>query len=56
MSDERRQRGVEDCPAEWTYSVYIDRELEANELHEVEAHLVRCRACRELVVTLEASR
>lgn len=41
-----------DCPPEWVYSVYIDGELEPNETHAVDAHLVGCRACRELVVAL----
>ncbi|MDJ0853261.1 MAG: zf-HC2 domain-containing protein [Myxococcota bacterium] len=40
------------CFPETTYAFYVDGELSAEELHPVEAHLVSCRRCRELVVAL----
>jgi len=56
MSDER-ERGqpgeASACVPEWTLSVYVDHELEPHEVRSVDAHLVGCRACRELVVTLQ---
>ena len=49
----RTRRSADACPPEWIYSVYVDRELEAVLLHETETHLVSCRSCRELVMSLE---
>jgi cytoskeletal protein CcmA (bactofilin family) len=40
------------CFAELTYAVYVDGELPSEQLRPLEAHLVRCRRCRELVVAL----
>jgi anti-sigma factor RsiW/cytoskeletal protein CcmA (bactofilin family) len=40
------------CFPELTYAIYVDGELPAEEAHPVEAHLVGCRRCRELVVAL----
>ncbi len=49
--DHRSDAGA--CPPEWTFSVYVDRELDPQDVRRVEAHLVRCLACRELVMALE---
>lgn len=43
----------EACPEEWTLSVYADRELDAEETRGVEAHLIGCRGCREVVLALD---
>lgn len=40
------------CPSELSYAVYVDDELTPDERRRVEAHLVGCRTCRELVVAL----
>ena len=40
------------CPPEWTLSVYVDGELDAADMRDVDGHLVGCRACREVVVAL----
>ncbi len=40
------------CFAEFTYSVYVDEELPADERRRVDAHLVGCRSCRVLVSSL----
>ncbi len=40
------------CFPELTYAVYVDGELPADEKRSLEAHLVGCRRCRELVVAL----
>ena len=40
------------CPTELTYAVYLDGELPPEQVRPVEAHLVQCRRCRELVVAL----
>jgi cytoskeletal protein CcmA (bactofilin family) len=53
MRNENGPSEIEGCPPEWTYSVYVDRELEPDELRAVETHLVGCRSCRERVVALE---
>lgn len=41
------------CPSEFTLSVYVDGELEADELRRSEVHLVSCRECRNRVVALQ---
>ncbi len=40
------------CFPERTYSIYADGELAPDERRPVESHLVGCRRCRELVVSL----
>ena len=40
------------CFPEMTYAIYVDGELPAEQRRPLEAHLVGCRRCRELVVTL----
>lgn len=40
------------CFPELRYALYADDELSPDERHAVEAHLITCRACRELVVQL----
>jgi cytoskeletal protein CcmA (bactofilin family)/anti-sigma factor RsiW len=40
------------CFDELTIAIYADAELPQERLHEVEAHLMSCRACRERVVQL----
>lgn len=40
------------CFPEHTYATYADGELAPQELRPLEAHLVQCRRCRELVVAL----
>jgi len=40
------------CFPESTYAFYLDGELAPDERRPVEAHLVRCRSCRALVVAL----
>ena len=40
------------CFPEWIYSVYVDGELADAEKRPVEAHLISCQACRELIVAL----
>ncbi len=40
------------CFPEFTYSVYVDDELSTEERRGVDAHLVGCRTCRELVSLL----
>jgi len=42
------------CPAEPTLLRYADAELRGDALHELEAHLVGCRACRSRVVALQS--
>ena len=42
------------CPSEFTWSVYVDGELEADDLRRSEMHLVGCRECRTRVVALES--
>lgn len=56
MTDETsipRPRGSEGCLPEWIYSVYVDRELEPDEMRNVAAHLESCPACSQLVTALE---
>ena len=43
----------DECLPEWIYSIYVDRELEPVEMRAVDAHLVRCRTCRERVMALD---
>jgi cytoskeletal protein CcmA (bactofilin family) len=40
------------CLPEAVYSVYVDGELPPQKVRDVEAHLVRCRDCRALVLAL----
>jgi cytoskeletal protein CcmA (bactofilin family)/anti-sigma factor RsiW/branched-subunit amino acid transport protein len=40
------------CFPELTYAIYVDGELAAEERRPVEAHLIGCLRCRELVVAL----
>jgi cytoskeletal protein CcmA (bactofilin family)/anti-sigma factor RsiW len=40
------------CFPELTYAIYVDGELPPDEARPLEAHLVGCRRCRELVVAL----
>jgi len=40
------------CLPEWTYSIYLDGELDNAEKRRVESHLVGCQACRRLIVAL----
>ena len=40
------------CPSEFTWSVYVDSELEGEELRTAEIHLVSCRSCRSQVMAL----
>jgi anti-sigma factor RsiW len=40
------------CFPELSYAVYVDGELPPDEAQSLEAHLVGCRHCRELVVAL----
>jgi len=40
------------CPPASTYARYLDAALSRDESHSVEAHLVQCRRCRELVLAL----
>jgi cytoskeletal protein CcmA (bactofilin family) len=56
MEDERivpKGMDPDECLPEWIYSIYVDRELEPIEMRAVDAHLVRCRACRERVMALD---
>ena len=48
----RPPEGSSGCLPELTYAIYVDGELSPEELRPVEAHLVTCRRCRELVVAL----
>ncbi len=41
------------CPEAWQLGVYVDGELEANDLREIEGHLVGCEACRRHVLDLQ---
>ncbi len=41
------------CPSELTWSIYVDGELEDEELRSSELHLVSCRECRTRVVALQ---
>ena len=41
------------CFPERVYSVYVDGELAADEVREVESHLVQCRRCRVLILALQ---
>jgi cytoskeletal protein CcmA (bactofilin family) len=40
------------CPTEFTYSIYVDGELPAEEVRQVEAHLPLCHRCQVLVEAL----
>jgi len=42
------------CYSELTYSMYADRELSAEEAHQVDAHLAACVRCRALIEGLRA--
>jgi hypothetical protein len=41
------------CFPEQVYSVYVDGELAADEMHRVESHLVQCQRCRMLILALQ---
>lgn len=41
------------CPETWRLGVYVDGEVDANELRELEGHLVGCEACRRQVLDLQ---
>ena len=46
------------CPAEWTYSAYVDDELDAGRVAAVLAHLEECPECLaelEALVRLQRS-
>ena len=40
------------CFPEATYSVYVDDELPADQVHPLELHLMQCRDCRGVVLAL----
>lgn len=50
--DEVEEKVRDQCPNTETLAAFVDGQLGPHEIHELEAHSVRCRACYEVIVSL----